>query len=81
MKLEFLNDNDVAMKVFNDYSGIALTALVTNRLMFYHHEGFITDEEFFKLERTGSIESVTKYLNDVADKKLAEIREKNYESL
>lgn len=46
MKLDFLNDNDVAMKVFNDYSGIALTALVTNRIMFYHHEGFITDEEF-----------------------------------
>lgn len=60
---------------------VELTALVTNRLMFYHQAGFITDEEFFKLERNGSIESVTKYLNDVADKKLAEIREKNNENL
>ena len=60
---------------------VELAALVTNRLMFYRQAGFITDEEFFKLERTGSIESVTEYLNNVADKKLAEIREKNYESL
>ena len=60
---------------------VELTALVTNRLVYYHQAGFITDEEFFKLERNGSIESVTKYLNDVADKKLAEIREKNYENL
>ena len=62
-------------------NAIELAALVMRRLVHYHQSGFITDEEFFKLERTGTIESVTDYLNNVADKKLAEIREKNYESL
>ena len=60
---------------------IELTALVTDRLMHYHQAGFITDEEFFKLERKGGIDSVTKYLNDVADKKLAEFAEKEKEEL
>lgn len=69
------------MKLKSLKDAIELTALVTNRLMFYHQAGFITDEEFFKLERTGSIESATEYLNNVADKKLEEIREKNYENL
>lgn len=60
---------------------IELTALVTNRLIYYHQAGFITDEEFFKLERKGGIDSVSKYLNAVADKKLAELAEKEKEAL
>lgn len=60
---------------------IELTALVTDRLMHYHASGFITDEEFFKLERRGGIDSVSKYLNDVADRKLAEFAEKEKEAL
>lgn len=64
-----------------DSEAIALTDLVMDRLMHYHRSGFITDEEYFKLERKGSVDSVTKYLNYVADKKLAEFAEKEKEAL
>lgn len=64
-----------------DSEAIALTDLVMDRLMHYHRSGFITDEEYFKLERKGGIDSVSKYLNAVADKKLAEFAEKEKEAL
>lgn len=64
-----------------DSEAILLSDLVMNRLMHYHRSGFITDEEYFKLERKGSVDSVTKYLNKVADKKLVEMKFAEMEDL
>lgn len=64
-----------------DSEAILLSDLVMNRLMHYHRSGFITDEEYFKLERKGGIDSVSKYLNAVADRKLVEFAEKEKEEL